>query len=133
VAVGADGAAVAGASAATEATEATVEPEERTARVVVEGALAPRLPEPRTSPRTTHWWRAAGLLVIGLFAVFSPGSLTTLVVVVLGLVALYLALTEGVAAWGSPRPAKPDAADADGAADADARAQEPGESTATPA
>jgi hypothetical protein len=124
VPVGADGTAVVGAAATT----ASVEPEERTTRVVVEGALAPRLPAPRTSPRTTHWWRAAGLLVIGLFAVFSPGSLTTLVVVVLGLVALYLALTEGLAAWGSPRPPKPDAD-----ADADDRAPEPGESTATPA
>jgi len=75
-----------------------------TTRAVVEGALAPRLPEPRRAARATHWWRAAGLLVLGMFAVLSPGSLTTIVVVLLGVVALYLALTEALAAWGSPKP-----------------------------
>jgi hypothetical protein len=78
-------------------------------RAVVEGALAPRLPSPRGAPRAAHWWRAAGLLVLGLFAVLSPGSLTTVVVVLLGLAALYLALTEAVAAWGSPKAGVPDA------------------------
>ncbi len=75
----------------------------RTAIAVVEGALAPRLPPPKSSPRSAHWWRAAGLLALGLFAVFSPGSLTTLVVVLIGVAAIYLAVTEGIAAWGTPR------------------------------
>ena len=74
-----------------------------TAIAVVEGALAPRLPVPKTSPRSAHWWRAAGLLALGLFAVFSPGSLTTLIVVLIGIAAIYLAVTEAVAAWGTPR------------------------------
>ncbi len=74
-----------------------------TALGVVEGVLAPRLPEPKTSPRSTHWWRAAGLFVLGLFAVLSPGSLTTLIVVLIGLAAIYLAVTEAVAGWGTPR------------------------------
>jgi hypothetical protein len=77
-------------------------------RVVVEGVLAPRLPEPRGAPRVAHWWRAAGLLLLGVFAVFFPDSLTTLVVVLIGLAALYLALTEAIAAWGSPRAERAD-------------------------
>lgn len=81
--------------------EATGDP--HTAIAVVEGALAPRLPTPKSSPRSTHWWRAAGLLALGLFAVFSPGSLTTVIVVLIGIAAIYLAVTEGVAAWGTPR------------------------------
>lgn len=80
-------------------------------RAVVEGVLAPRLPAPKTAIRAVHWWRAAGLLTLGLFAVFSPGSLTTVVVVLLGIAALYLAVTEAVAAWGSPAPEKPEADD----------------------
>lgn len=73
------------------------------ARVAVHGVLAPRLPEPPRKARTAHWWRAAGLLVLGLFAILSPASLTTVIIVLLGLVALYLALTEALAAWASPR------------------------------
>jgi len=87
----------------TDTVEAPPAPEAGT-RAVVEGVLAPRLPEPKGPPRAAHWWRAAGLLVLGLYAVFSPASLTTFVVVALGLAALYLALTEGIAAWGSPKP-----------------------------
>ena len=75
-------------------------------RAVVEGILAPRLPEPPRKARVAHWWRAAGLLVVGLFAVWSPGSLTNVIVVLLGIAALYLAVTEAVAAWGSPRESK---------------------------
>ncbi|GMU79196.1 MAG: hypothetical protein AMXMBFR46_19890 [Acidimicrobiia bacterium] len=78
-------------------------------RVAAHGVLAPRLPEPPRKARTAHWWRAAGLLVLGLFAILSPASLTTVIIVLLGLVALYLALTEALAAWASPRePAEPD-------------------------
>jgi hypothetical protein len=67
------------------------------------GLLATRLPEPPRRKRTAHWWRAAGLLVLGLFAVFSPGSLTSVVVIILGLIAIYLAITEALAAWASPK------------------------------
>ncbi|MFA5882615.1 MAG: hypothetical protein WDA60_02065 [Acidimicrobiia bacterium] len=84
-------------------------------RAVVEGILAPRLPEPPRKPRVAHWWRAAALLVLGLFAIWSPGSLTSVIVVLLGIVAVYLAVTEAVAAWGSPRepkePAESDTSD----------------------
>lgn len=112
-AAGAGAVVTAGPVDATAAPSATTEVDEGVGpagsgtRAVVEGVLAPRLPEPRSAPRAAHWWRAAGLLVLGLFAVFSPGSLTTLVVVILGLAALYLALTEAVAAWGAPRPPRP--------------------------
>jgi hypothetical protein len=76
------------------------------ARELVQGALAPRLP---AAPRTTRWWRAAALLVLGLLAVFSPGSLTTVLVVLLGVGALYLAVTEALAAWASPPAPGPEA------------------------
>lgn len=108
-AAGADvGASDAGATSTGVATAvAEVEPEMVAdtggTRAVVGGILAPRLPEPPRKARVAHWWRAAGLLVLGLFAVWSPGSLTSVVVVLLGIVALYLAVTEAVAAWGSPR------------------------------
>lgn len=92
---------------------ATGEDIEVAARAVVEGVLAPKLPAPKTSARTTHWWRAGGLLALGLFAVLSPGSLTTVVVVMLGIAALYLAVTEAVAAWGTPAATGAAAAPAD--------------------
>lgn len=101
-------AATAGATGADVTAETTTEPHPSPTRAVVEGALAPRLPEPKRSARAAHWWRAAGLLALGLFAVFSPGSLTTVIVVLLGLAALYLAVTEAVAAWGAPRAPESD-------------------------
>jgi hypothetical protein len=73
------------------------------AGVVASGVLAPRLPQPKQRVRAAHWWRAAALLVIGLFAVFSPGSLTNIVVVLIGLGLVYLAITEAIAAWASPK------------------------------
>jgi len=94
-------------------------------RAVVEGLLAPRLPEPPTRARTAHWWRAVGLLAIGAFAVWSPGSLTSLIVVLLGVAALYLAVTEAVAAWGTPK----DAADTDAVASPPDAATEAGGTT----
>jgi hypothetical protein len=71
--------------------------------VVASGVLAPRLPAPKHRARSAHWWRAAALLVVGLFAVFSPGSLTNIVVILVGLALLYLAITEALAAWASPK------------------------------
>ncbi|MFM8304041.1 MAG: hypothetical protein ACKOA9_07070 [Actinomycetota bacterium] len=73
------------------------------ARAVVAGVFAPRLPEPPHRTRAAHWWRAAGLLLVGLVAVVSPGSLTTVIVVLLGVLAIYLAVTETVAASTTPR------------------------------
>ena len=58
--------------------------------------------------RGVHAWRAAALLGLGLFAVLAPGGLTTVVVVLLGVGALYLALIEGVAALRSPRRSTPE-------------------------
>lgn len=60
----------------------------------------------RDGVRAQHAWRALALLGIGLFAVLAPGGLTTVVVVLLGVGALYLALLEGFAAWRSPKPAR---------------------------
>lgn len=94
------------AGAAPEAVVATAAPTaapDAGGRVEVAGVLAPRLPEPHQRPRTVRWWRAAALVVLGLFAILSPGSLTTVVVVLLGVVALYLAVTEALAAWATPR------------------------------
>jgi uncharacterized membrane protein HdeD (DUF308 family) len=69
--------------------------------------LAPRLPQPKRRARSAHWWRAAALVIVGLFAVFSPGSLTNIVVVLIGLALLYLAITEALAAWASPKEPRP--------------------------
>jgi hypothetical protein len=85
----------------------TGEPVGAMAGIVASGVLAPRLPEPKRRARSAHWWRAAALLVVGLFAVFSPGSLTTVVVVLIGLALLYLAITEALAAWASPKEPRP--------------------------
>ncbi|MEI8001735.1 MAG: hypothetical protein WCI50_10310 [Actinomycetes bacterium] len=70
---------------------------------VAVGALAPRLPAPARRARSTHWWRAAGLLVVGLYAVVSPSALVSLVVVLAGIALLWLSLTEALAAWAAPR------------------------------
>lgn len=115
-AAGGAGTAVAGPTDdATEVTEETGAESEGSARAVVEGVLAPKLPAPKSSVRAAHWWRAAGLLALGLFAVLSPGSLTTVIVVLLGVAALYLAITEAIAAWGSPGPERPAGEPPDGA------------------
>lgn len=113
-------------TASTGPTDETTGPTDETtgpvevARGLVQGALAPRLPAPGRTGRSARWWRAAGLLVVGLFAVLSPGSLTTVLVVLLGVAAIYLALTEALAAWATPRgagdpgdPGDPDAAPAE--------------------
>jgi len=113
----------AGSAESAEPADGAVGPAE-VVRGLVQGALAPRLPGP--ADRSAHWWRAAGLLVVGLFAVLSPGSLTTVLVVLLGVAAIYLALTEALAAWATPRrgerPDGPDAAEATDPTTADAPA-----------
>jgi hypothetical protein len=63
----------------------------------------------RGGARAQHAWRAVALLGVGLFAVLAPGGLTTVVVVLLGVGALYLALVEGFAAWRAPKPSAPEA------------------------
>jgi hypothetical protein len=62
----------------------------------------------RGGARGQHAVRALALLGIGLFAVLAPGGLTTVVVILLGVGALYLALVEGVAAWRSPTQSTPE-------------------------
>jgi hypothetical protein len=62
----------------------------------------------RGGTRNQHAWRAVALLGGGLFAVLAPGGLTTLVVVLLGVGALYLAVVEGVAALRAPRQSTPE-------------------------
>jgi len=101
---------------------ATGEPAGAMSGVVASGVLAPRLPQPKRRARSAHWWRAAALLVVGLFAVFSPGSLTNIVVILIGLALLYLAITEGLAAWASPKEPRVD--DMDAAAEGDAPASD---------
>jgi hypothetical protein len=95
------------------------------AGVAASGVLAPRLPEPRRRARTAHWWRAAALLVVGLFAVFSPGSLTNIVVILIGLALLYLAITEALAAWASPKEPRSVADGNDAAPQSDPSDDEP--------
>jgi hypothetical protein len=63
----------------------------------------------RGGARGQHAWRAMALLGIGLFAVLAPGGLTTVVVVLIGVGALYLAVVEGVAALRSPPQSTPEA------------------------
>jgi len=94
---------------------------------ITAGVLAARLPTPTRNARTVHWWRAAVLLLVGIYALVSPGGLTTVVVVLLGLGILWLSLTEGLAALASPRPVK-EAKEVEGA---DAPADEPSD-TDTP-
>jgi hypothetical protein len=64
----------------------------------------------RGGTRAQHGWRALALLGIGLFAVLAPGGLTTVVVILLGVGALYLASVEGFAAWRAPKPPTSEAA-----------------------
>jgi hypothetical protein len=62
----------------------------------------------RGGARSQHGWRAVALLGVGLFAVLAPGGLTTVVVILLGVGALYLAVVEGVAALRAPRQSTPE-------------------------
>lgn len=75
---------------------------------VAQGILASPLPAPARKARAVHWWRAAALFLVGLYAVFNPRSLTSIVVVLIGIAALYLAIAEAIAAWAAPSEAKPD-------------------------
>lgn len=96
--------------------------------LITQGVLATRLPQPARKARVVHWWRAAALFLVGLYAVFNPGSLTNIVVVLIGLAALYLAITEAIAAWATPAEPKPVEEPAEGADDE--AAAEPPEVTA---
>lgn len=79
-----------------------------TVHTEVSGALDRLLA--RGGVRAQHAGRALALLAIGLFAVLAPGGLTTVVVVLLGVGALYLALVEGLAAWRVPKSQAQEAA-----------------------
>jgi hypothetical protein len=63
----------------------------------------------RGGARGQHGWRAVALLGVGLFAVLAPGGLTTVVVILLGVGALYLAVVEAVAALRAPPHSTPEA------------------------
>jgi hypothetical protein len=64
-----------------------------------------RLPEPREQVRRAHVVRALVLLSVGLVAVFDTDALTSFIVVAFGVVALYFAVVEGLAAWRAPKQA----------------------------
>jgi hypothetical protein len=64
-----------------------------------------RLPEPREQVRRSHVVRSLGLLALGLVAVFDTDALTSFIVVAFGVVALYFAVVEGLAAWRAPKQA----------------------------
>ena len=64
-----------------------------------------RLPEPREQVRRAHVVRALVLLAVGLVAVFDTDALTSFIVVAFGVVALYFAVVEGLAAWRAPKQA----------------------------
>ncbi|MGH9027423.1 MAG: hypothetical protein ACRDWD_15105 [Acidimicrobiia bacterium] len=61
-----------------------------------------RLPEPHENPRARHTWRAVGLVAAAVIALVFPHATVTILVVIAGLFALYLAIVEGFAAWASP-------------------------------
>jgi hypothetical protein len=82
--------------------------EMETPRSIPQGVLASPLPPPGRKARAVHWWRAAALALVGLYAVFNPRSLTSIVVVLIGVAALYLAITEAIAAWAAPPEPKAD-------------------------
>lgn len=52
-------------------------------------------------------WRAVMLLAVALLALFQPSGVVRLLVVFVGLVLLWFAFLEGVAAWRSNRPEEP--------------------------
>jgi hypothetical protein len=62
-----------------------------------------RLPEPAENRRARHVWRAVGLAALAAVAFVWPNALTTLILLAVGLLALYLAVIEGLAALASPR------------------------------
>jgi hypothetical protein len=64
-----------------------------------------RLPEPAENRRARHAWRAVGLAALAAIAFVWPHALTTMILLAVGLVALYLAVIEGLAALASPRAA----------------------------
>jgi hypothetical protein len=72
------------------------------APALVDSYLAPRLPSAPSTTRSKRAWRAVALAVVGLVALFRPTALTKVVVIVVGLAALYLALTEAVAVFRHP-------------------------------
>jgi hypothetical protein len=61
-----------------------------------------RLPEPRENRRARHAWRAVGLAAAALIAFLWPQAVVTLVVVVVGVIVLYLAAVEALAAFATP-------------------------------
>jgi uncharacterized membrane protein HdeD (DUF308 family) len=62
-----------------------------------------RLPAPKDDARGVRLIRMLALLAVGLFAVLEPGALTDVVAILVGVVVLYLAALEAVAAWRAPR------------------------------
>lgn len=66
-----------------------------------------RLPEPRQQVRRQHVLRAFALLAVGLVALFDTDAVTTIAVAGFGVVALYFAFVEALAAWRAPKHAAP--------------------------
>jgi hypothetical protein len=64
-----------------------------------------RLPEPAENRRARHVWRAIGLAALAAIAFVWPNALTTMILLAVGFLALYLAVIEGLAALASPRAA----------------------------
>jgi hypothetical protein len=62
-----------------------------------------RLPSPKDDTRGVRVLRMLALVALGLFAVLAPDTLTDAVAIAFGIVVLYLAALEGVAAWRAPR------------------------------
>ena len=96
---------------------------------ITAGVLAARLPTPTRNARTVHWWRSAVLVLVGIYALVSPGGLVTVVVVLFGLGLLWLALTEALAALAAPRPERPDADASDAEGSGDSEDSDPVEAT----
>ena len=78
----------------------------------VESVRALRLPGPKDDSRGVRLLRALALLAVGMFAVMEPDALTDALAIVLGVVVLYLAAMEAVAAWHAPPARRPAASSA---------------------
>lgn len=70
-------------------------------------ALRWRLPAPERNVRAAHWWRAFGLGAAGALVLGNSGFVLSAIMNLAALIALYLAATEGIASYRSPRAPTP--------------------------
>lgn len=66
-----------------------------------------RIPAPERNVRLTHWWRAFGLGVAGALVLGNSDFVLSAIMNIGAIIALYLAATEGIASYRSPRVPTP--------------------------